>query len=177
MQASRNLTPRPLLLASIAGVLMVSACAPLSSSLNSADSAHPEARAYDASIDASASVDAGLARAKASGRHVILVLGANWCHDSRAFAGWMETERFQSLLKDRFELVYVNVGMPQTKDGHNLHIAERFSVTDIEGTPSVLVLSSDGVLLNGESAKSWRNAASRTQDAIFAELVALAPEG
>lgn len=135
---------------------------------------HPEARLYDPSIDASAAVDAALARAAQRKVNVLLVLGANWCHDSRAFAGWMETPRFKALTDARYELVYINVGMPQTKDGHNLHIAERFGVADIEGTPTVLLLSWDGILLNDETAKSWRNTASRSEDAIFEELALMA---
>ena len=97
------------------------------------DHDYPEARNYDASIDATATVDSALERAKTSNKLVLIAMGANWCHDSRAFAGWMETERFAELIDLHFELVHVNIGMPQTKDGHNLHIAERFGVTDIEG--------------------------------------------
>jgi hypothetical protein len=81
----------------------------------------------------------------------------------------METPRFQQLIADKYELVYVNVGMPQSKDGHNLDIAERLGVS-IEGTPTVLVISPDTGLLNTDTATGWRNAASRSEDAIFNEL-------
>ena len=138
------------------------------------EEAHPEARLYDASIDVAAAVDAALARAAERKVNVLLVLGANWCHDSRAFAGWMETPRFKALTDERYELVYINVGMPQTKDGHNLHIAKRFGIENIEGTPTVLMVSWDGILLNEETAKSWRNTASRSEDAIFEELALMA---
>ena len=138
------------------------------------DSDHPEARNYDASIDATAAVDAAFERAKASNKLVLIALGANWCHDSRAFAGWMETERFAELIAIHFELVHVNIGMPQTKDGHNLHIAERFGVSDIEGTPTVLILTPEGELLNGVTAKTWRDTASRKEYAIYKELAGFA---
>lgn len=134
---------------------------------------YPEARMYDVSLDAGQAVDAALKRAQENGRHALLVLGANWCHDSRAFAGWMETERFQTLVEDRFELVYVNVGMPQSEDGHNLGIAQRFGFDSLEGTPTVLVIGPDGELRNRDTAKSWRNTASRSEDEIYDELVAL----
>ena len=132
---------------------------------------HPEARLYDASIDAQSTVDAALLKAGADDRLVMIVMGANWCHDSRAFAGWMETPRFQRMIADHYELVYVNIGMPQSKDGHNLEIGERFGVTDIEGTPNVLIISPLGKLLNAETAKTWRNAASRSEDEIYEELL------
>ena len=138
------------------------------------ETAHPEARLYDASIDASAAVDAALARAAERHVNVLVVLGANWCHDSRAFAGWMETPRFRDLVARRYELVYVNVGMPQTGDGHNLHIPRRFGLDEIEGTPTVLLLSDRGELMNKHSAGDWRDTASRDEDAIFEELALMA---
>lgn len=134
---------------------------------------YPEARLYDASLDADAAVDAALARAQETDKYALIVLGANWCHDSRAFAGWMATERFQEMTAERYELVYVNVGMPQSEDGHNLGIAQRFGFESLEGTPTVLVIGPDGEVRNRETAKSWRNTASRSEDEIYDELAAL----
>lgn len=136
--------------------------------------AHPEAKSYAVTPDAMGDVDAALARAAANGKRVLLVMGANWCHDSRALAGWLETPRFAALVAERYELVFVNVGMPQTGDGHNLAIAERFGLTAFPGTPALLVLTADGQLANADTAASWRNAASRSEDAILTELTALA---
>ena len=138
--------------------------------------AHPEARSYDAAIDAQQAVDEALARAAANSRRLLLVMGANWCHDSRAFAGWMAEPRFKALIAQHYELVFVNVGMPQTGDGHNLHIARRFGLTSLEGTPSVVIATAGGDVLNAATAKSWRNAASRSEEAIYAELLALAKQ-
>lgn len=134
---------------------------------------HPEARLYDASIDAGQALEAALIRAKLNNTHVLVAMGANWCHDSRAFAGWMETERFKQLIAKEYELIYVNVGRPQSQDGHNLHIAKRFGV-EVEGTPTILLLSADGEILNPESAASWRNAASRSEEEIYEELALMA---
>ncbi len=139
-----------------------------------APAAHPEARSYAASTDAMAQVDAALARASGSGKRVLLAMGANWCHDSRAFAGWLETPRFAALVTDRYEVVFVDVGSPQTGEGRNLDIARRFGFAEFPGTPLVLVLTAQGELVNAATATSWRNAASRSEDAIFAELATLA---
>ncbi len=136
--------------------------------------AHPEARAYSVTADATADVDAALARASANGKRVLVVLGANWCHDSRALAGWLETPRFAALTAERYEVVFVNVGMPQTGDGHNLDIARRFGLAEVPGTPAVLVLTAEGRAVNLDTAASWRNAGSRSEDAIYAELEGLA---
>ena len=137
---------------------------------------HPEARSYDAVIDANAALDAALASAAARDTRVLLVLGANWCHDSRALAGWLATPRFAALIAEEYELVYVNVGMPQTGDGHNLDVTRRIGLEAITGTPALLVVRPDGTAVNLETAASWRNAASRTEEAIYAELTALADQ-
>ncbi|MEQ5787626.1 thioredoxin family protein [Erythrobacter sp. NFXS35] len=136
--------------------------------------AHPEAKSYAVTPDAMGDVDAALARASANGKRVLLVMGANWCHDSRALAGWLETPRFAALVAERYELVFVNVGLPQSGDGHNLAIAERFGLEGFPGTPALLVLTAEGQLVNADTAQSWRNAATRSEDAIHAELAALA---
>lgn len=138
---------------------------------------HPEARAYAVTPDASADVDAALARAAASGKRVLLVMGANWCHDSRALAGWLEAPRFAALVAERYEVVFVDVGSPQTGEGRNLDIARRFGLAELSSTPALLVLTADGRAVNLDTAASWRNAASRSEDAIYAELASLAGHG
>lgn len=135
---------------------------------------HPEAAAYAVTPDPMADVEAALARAAASDKRVLLVMGANWCHDSRALAGWLETPRFVALVAERYEVVYVDVGVPQMGEGRNLEIARRFGLTELPGTPALLVLTADGRAANLATAASWRNAGSRSEDAIFAELAVLA---
>lgn len=159
----------------VIAALSLGACATTSPPRTAAATpAHPEARVYEVRPDAGGDVDAALARAAASGKRVLLVMGANWCHDSRAMAGWLETPRFAALVAEHYELVFVNVGMPQTGDGHNLDIARRFGLAEFPGTPAVLVLTAEGELVNPDTASSWRNAASSSEDAIYAELTALA---
>lgn len=136
--------------------------------------AHPEARPYNPAMDAAAAVAAALARAEERGTLALVVLGANWCHDSRALAGWLATDRFRQLTNEKFEVVYVNVGMPQTGDGYNLDIAARFGLEAMKNTPALFVVSGEGKVLNADSAAGWRNAASRSEDEIFEELESLA---
>lgn len=138
----------------------------------SAATEQPEARPFDAAADAEAAVDAALARALVADKKVILVMGANWCHDSCGLAGWFAEPRFAAMLDAKYELVYVDVGH---KD-RNLDIARRFGVDEIRGTPTVLVLSSRGELLNPRSAPKWRNAASRDEDDIFVYFDRFTPE-
>lgn len=121
---------------------------------------HEEPRPFDESADAAAAVDAARAAAAISGRRVLLVLGGNWCHDSRALARHFSDSRVAALLAERFELVYVDVGMRD----RNLDIARRFGVDEIVNTPTILILSADGAALNRGDERAWRNAAGRTVD-------------
>jgi thiol-disulfide isomerase/thioredoxin len=128
-----------------------------------ARSAAVEASPYDASRTAAADVDTALVRAKAANKRVIVVMGANWCHDSRSLAGRFELPRFKAMMGPRYEIVYVDVGMKN----RNIDIAQRYGIRKIKGTPTVLILSGDGKLLNKTDAPIWANAASRSDDAIF----------
>lgn len=162
---------KPILSGLLAALLLVGG-ATITRAISS--DAHPEARSYTVSETPDADVDAALERAAENGKRLLLVMGANWCHDSRALAGWLGTDRFKALIEREYELVYVNVGRPQSGDGHNLSIAQQFGLEDLPGTPNLLVVTSEGDLVNAETATTWRNAASREEDAIFAELEQLA---
>ena len=151
---------------------MAAMTAPESARAEQTAAAHPEARPFEESADATAQVDAALARAQLNEKRVILVMGANWCHDSRGLAGWFAQPRFAAMLEAKYELVYVDVGHRD----RNIEIARRFGIEAIKGTPTVLVLSSSGDLLNRQSAPKWRDAASREQDDIFAYFDQFAAE-
>jgi hypothetical protein len=119
--------------------------------------------AYDPSRDASADVDAALAAAQASGKHVLLIMGGDWCHDSMALWDLFHTPRFATMLDARYELVWVDVGHRD----RNLDIARRFGLDGLHGTPTVLILTPAGTATNLEDAPRWRNAASRKPEAIY----------
>lgn len=154
----------------VAAALAVTACASAPAPVAPSG---PEARPYQVRDTASADVDAALARAGQSGKRVLLVMGANWCHDSRALAGWLGTDRFVDLIEGQYELVYVDIGRAGP-DRPNVEIARRFGVPELPGSPNVLVLTGDGTLVNPTTATTWRNAGSRTADAIYDELATLA---
>lgn len=123
----------------------------------------PEARPFDERADATAQVDAALARAHAAGRNAILVFGANWCADSRALAGWFATPRFRAMLGPRYEIVWIDVGQRD----RNIDLAERFGLDGIKGTPTVLIVDGEGKALNLKDAPGWKNARSRGEAAIY----------
>jgi thiol-disulfide isomerase/thioredoxin len=145
------------------------AVAGLSGHATAAAAANPDAASFDASADAGKQVEDALARSRASGKEVLLVMGANWCHDSRALAGWLAMPRFQQLVAEKYELVFVDVGSPQTGEGRNLEIARRYGI-EVEKTPTVLILSSADELLNPRTAKRWNNSSRHSEDEIYAQL-------
>lgn len=119
--------------------------------------------AYDADRDAREDVQIAQNLAAEEGLKTIIVMGANWCHDSRALAGHLRKERFTPLLAEHYRLVFVDVG----KKNRNIDIAQSFGLPDIVGTPTVIVTDSDGTVLNLDDAPTWRNAASRSEDEIY----------
>ena len=120
--------------------------------------------AYDASAQAQLDVEQAQAYAKENDLKSIIVMGANWCHDSRALAGHFQKPRFQTLLSEHYSLVYVDVG----EKNRNLDIARSFGLDGIVGTPTIIVTDKDGAVLNLETAPTWRNAASRSEDEVYA---------
>jgi hypothetical protein len=136
----------------------------------------PDKQFFDEKADADAAVDAALARTQTSGKRVIIIMGANWCHDSRALAGWFQTPRFKAMLDEKYEVVYVDAGIPQRRgQGRNQHLIKRFKGKKQQGTPYVMLLSPDGMLLNREDARGWRNAASRNEDDIYSYFAIFTP--
>lgn len=119
--------------------------------------------AYDASRLAQDDVEQAQAYAAENGLKTIIVMGANWCHDSRALAGHFQTPKFQTLFKDHYSVVYVDVG----QKNRNLDIARSFGLDGIVGTPTIIVTDTEGKVLNLDTAPTWRNAASRSEDDIY----------
>jgi len=137
---------------------------------HAAQRAAAEPRPFDAEADAMRDVEAALAAARASGKNVLLVLGANWCHDSRGLAAKFRTPALAAIVEDGFHLVWVDVGQRD----RNLDVAARFGVEKLIGTPTILVLSPDGALLNADSVHEWTTADSRPVEAAIRYFGALA---
>ena len=130
-------------------------------------------RPFDETRDATADVDAALAAAQVSGKNVLLVLGGNWCHDSRGLAANFEKRELASTVSENYELVWVDVGHRD----RNLHVPARFGVPEIYGTPTVLILSPQGDLLNRDTAHEWRTADSKPYRETLDYFRRFAPEG
>lgn len=92
---------------------------------------------YDERADAKAAVERALARARASGKRVLIDLGGNWCGDCRVLAATMALPEMKAFIGRHFEVVYVDVG----RFDRNLEVPARFGVTGrLKGVPALLVV-------------------------------------
>lgn len=132
--------------------------------------------AYDPTADAASELEFVQKGVAISGKKLLIIMGGNWCHDSAALANLIDSPRFVGMITQNYEVLFVDVGVPQIGNGRNLEIAKRFGIKKLKGTPTVLVVSPLGKLLNSKKdAASWRDAASRDEDAVysyFAEFTA-----
>jgi hypothetical protein len=120
-----------------------------------ADDDHPEPFVSD--TDARAEVEAALDRAASDGKRVILVFGANWCHDSRGLANHFQQDDLRSVLDEHYEIVWIDVGWRH----RNLDIAADWGVPTVYGTPTVLVIDPELGLINRGTMHAWHTAYSR----------------
>lgn len=121
-----------------------------------AEDDHP--RPYDQDFDAMPIVDEALAEALAEDKRLLLILGANWCHDSRGLAHHFEDSELAATLEANYVLRHIDVGWRH----ENLAVARRFGVGAIYATPTVFVIDpASETLLNRQERNEWTTADSR----------------
>ena len=141
-----------------------------------AENARRVANPYDAELDAELQLSQAIANAASANKRVLIVMGANWCHDSRDLAKWMNSARFRTMLDPLYEIAFIDVGMPQTGKGRNLQIAKRFGIKRMKKTPLLLVITPFGKRLNSKKdAISWNNASSRDEADVFKYFAEFTP--
>ena len=116
---------------------------------------------YDESADAAAAVAKGIAKAKASGKYVLLDLGGNWCPDCRILAGVLELGEVASAISKTFEVVAIDVG----RMDKNLEIAAAYGVK-VRAVPTVIILDPAGRFVNAGNPTALSNARAMTPQAI-----------
>jgi len=115
----------------------------------------PDGRRYQPSVDPLADVQQALSRADDGDRLVLVVLGANWCHDSRALASRLHRPPLAELIQQHYELVFVDVGFYDKGRA----VLQQFGVAHFYATPTVLIIDpSNRALVNDEDRHIWSNA-------------------
>lgn len=113
--------------------------------------AAPNVSLYADPREAEADLKAGLAKAAADRKRVLVVFGGNWCYDCHVLDTTFHSKEFAPLVDANFVVIHINIG-DEGKD--NNHLAARLGVALDKGVPSLGVLDPDGKVVyaqkNGE---------------------------
>lgn len=109
------------------------------------------------SDDVSGEVSSVLARALDADKLALIVLGANWCHDSRALAARLNEEPLQTLVDRGFVSALIDVGYYERGQS----VMQRFGEQIYYATPTVLVVDPRTETIVGHPDRhQWGAAAS-----------------
>ena len=124
---------------------------------NSARSAAKPGELYLPAGDAMADLTAALDAARESNRLLLVMMGANWCHDSRALASRIYEEPLSTIINEHYEILFVDVGFLENgKD-----VISSLGSPVYYATPTVLILDPfSGQVINASNRHQWANAAS-----------------
>lgn len=102
-----------------------------------------------------ASIGTALANARSANKLALIALGAEWCHDSRAFGERLAEPAMQAVLERGYVVQFIDLGY--LEDSRKLMAPLGYPINF--GTPTVLVMDPHtGTLLNYESVSTWQNA-------------------
>jgi thiol:disulfide interchange protein len=105
---------------------------------------------YDIKADVQQQVSAAVTTAKAGNKHVVVIIGANWCKWCRAFDKFIkEDRRIDSLLKADFVVVKLNY---DKKNEKCIAQMKAFGYPQRFGIPVFIILSSDGTQLHTQNS-------------------------
>jgi hypothetical protein len=117
--------------------------------------AGPSGELFLPSDNAMADVEQAMHSALANNRLVLVVMGANWCHDSRALASRLYQEPLGSLIEDRYETVFVDVGYLDK----GREVISSIGPPVYYATPTVLIIDPvSGQLVNADNRHQWGSA-------------------
>ena len=122
-----------------------------------ASSATIKGTLYLASDDPMADLNAGIDAAKDSNRLLLVVMGANWCHDSRALASRLYKEPLSTTVNENYETLFVDVGYLEK----GKEVINSLGMPVYYATPTVLIVDPDtGLVINNKNRHQWANAAN-----------------
>ena len=118
---------------------------------------------YDEHANADTAVAAAFARAKKSGKRVLIDLGGNWCVDCVVLANFVEQPAIKKFVAAHYEWVAVDVG----RFDRNLQIPARFGLTKrLTGVPTLIIATPDGRQVNQNDVFAVSDARSMTPQAL-----------
>ena len=117
---------------------------------------------YTDNADARLAVSQAFARAKASGKRVLIEFGGNWCPDCRILAGVMQLPEVKGFVAKHYEIVTVDVG----RFDRNLDVVSKFGIAKLQGVPTVVIADADGKAINVTNSADLDNARAMTPQGI-----------
>ncbi len=125
---------------------------------------------YNEQADAAADIAAALEAAKAEGKLVLVVFGANWCPDCRALDGMAREGKLKQVLDDSYVVVHADVG----RFNKNLDLAARFGLDVKRGIPAAVVASADKGTRDVADGRTMERLQKGGDEALAAEFRSLA---
>ncbi len=126
---------------------------------------------YEADADAAALIDAALGQAAAEDKLVLILFGANWCHDSRGLAHRLMTDPVLTpVVEAHYVLTPIDIGIRH----RNLDQLQRFGVAAAYGTPTLVIADPQAGLVNAGTVHDWRASDDAGTEDIAAYLAVLA---
>ena len=120
---------------------------------------------YDTDANANADLAAAFARAKKSGKRVMIDFGGNWCGDCIVLANLLQLPEMKRFIAAHFEFVNVDVG----RFDRNLQILTRFGAVEqlkTGGVPAIIVAEPDGTFVNKNNISALEDSRHMTPQAI-----------
>lgn len=116
------------------------------------------------STDIQSQIDKANELASQTNKKLMLVLGAEWCKDSRYLAAHFSSKEMQEVLTEQYETVFIDVGF--FEDYHA--VVQEYDYPAYFGTPTVLIIEPEQkALMNRTSIRKWLDAANvKQQDYI-----------
>jgi thiol:disulfide interchange protein len=132
---------------------------------------------YDTQADGSAQIAAAVKEAKATHKHVLVKLGANWCIWCRRLSHTFETDAaVAKALNENYVLVLVDVNHRDGKK-RNDAVNDRFGNPMAQGLPVLVVLDADGKQLTTQETGALEDGKSAHDPAkVIAFLQRWAPK-
>ncbi|MBF7073286.1 thioredoxin family protein [Glaciecola sp. MH2013] len=108
-----------------------------------------------------------LQKASAENKYALIVLGAQWCHDSRGLAASFSDAKMQSILQTQYQTQFIDVGFLEDRR----IITEYLGYPTYFATPTVLIVDPNTkTLVNIDTLNIWQNAASVELDTFYRQF-------
>ena len=102
-------------------------------------------------------IDSKLAQAKLAQQKLLIVLGANWCHDSQGLIQRFASNEMSSLLQENYQTLFVDIGYYEK----GFDVVSRFGMPIYYGTPTVMIIEpTSNQITNLTTMQKWLNADS-----------------